>query len=341
MNATLDVKVNTNTDTNVNTNANANANVNINANVNTNVAFASPGSVLFDPTPAMTSATDHPMPGAPVPVDLTIDSVIEAAYAAALTVAEAVADAEALATMADPAPVPTAGIRAGISVRAGRRADVPAVHRLVRHWARAGENLPRSEAEIREAADHGELAVAVRGGAVAACAILAPYDPVLAEIRSVGADPDLPRSGAGSAVVRHLVAVAALRGIRTVFVLTRAPSFFDRLGFVPTTIDTLPDKIRRDCVGCPRIDRCDEIAMVRPLPAARFSMSGPMRLAAALAVVARELHPVHGRRSDVDEMAARLAAPLPTARASASSGLLTEVLPIPTAATPARVEPRP
>jgi hypothetical protein len=69
-----------------------------------------------------------------------------------------------------------------------------------------------------------------------------------------------------------------------------------------------------------------------------------MRLAAALAVVARELHPVHGRRSDVDEMAARLAAPLPTARPAPGTAA-TEILRIPTAPapapTPARVEPRP
>jgi N-acetylglutamate synthase-like GNAT family acetyltransferase len=187
-------------------------------------------------------------------VPLTIDPAIDATPA---VLAPELAGAEA--------PFPVASVRGGVGVRRGTAADVPAVARIVAHWARVGENLPRTEAELVAAADDGLMAVALRERLVVACAILAPYDGVLAEIRSVGVDPRLQGGGAGSAVVRHLVADAALRNLRTVFVLTRAPGFFDRLGFVRTTIDTLPDKIRRDCIRCPRIDRCDEIAMVRPL----------------------------------------------------------------------------
>ncbi len=187
-------------------------------------------------------------------VPLTIDPAIDASPA---VLAPELAEAE-------PLP-PLASVRGGVGVRRATRADVPAVARIVAHWARMGENLPRTEAELVAAADEGLMAVALRERLVVACAILAPYDGVLAEIRSVGVDPRLQGGGAGSAVVRHMVADAALRNLRTVFVLTRAPGFFDRLGFVRTTIDTLPDKIRRDCIRCPRIDRCDEIAMVRPL----------------------------------------------------------------------------
>lgn len=190
----------------------------------------------------------------PPTVPLTIDPAIDASPA---VLAPELAEAEA--------PPSLASVRGGVGVRRGTRDDVRAVARIVAHWARVGENLPRTEAELIEAADQGLLAVALRERLVVACAILAPYDGVLAEIRSVGVDPRLQGGGAGSAVVRHMVADAAMRNLRTVFVLTRAPGFFHRLGFVRTTIDTLPDKIRRDCIRCPRIDRCDEIAMVRPL----------------------------------------------------------------------------
>ena len=216
---------------------------------------AQPAAPAF--TPAAPPAPVTPTNPSPVAVVLTIDPSIDAP----LVRPESMPD-DGVAP-----PPPTARVRSGTAVRPGTRADVPAVRRVVAHWARAGENLPRTDAELLAAADAGLLAVAVREGTVVACAILAPYDGVLAEIRSVGVDPRRQGGGAGSAVVRHLVAAAALRGLRTVFVLTRAPSFFDRLGFARTTIDTLPDKIRRDCIRCPRIDRCDEIAMVRPLTA--------------------------------------------------------------------------
>jgi N-acetylglutamate synthase-like GNAT family acetyltransferase len=231
-----------------------------------------------------------------VPVALTVDPAIDRAASPAAAAATLAVEAERLAALAALAarasaapPGRSTSPPAGLAVRPGRRTDVPAVARIVRHWARAGENLPRSEAELVAAADAGELAVATRAGLVVACAILAPYDPLLAEIRSVGTDPARRGGGAGSAVVRHLAVTAALRGIRTVFVLTRAPGFFDRLGFVRTTIDTLPDKIRRDCLRCPRIDRCDEIAMVRPLgpaipaaPAIPAIPASPVASAAAI-----------------------------------------------------------
>ena len=56
---------------------------------------------------------------------------------------------------------------------------------------------------------------------------------------------------------------------------TRIPDFFFKYGF--RTVEDkseLPDKIFKDCQNCPRLHRCDEVAMVRGrIP--RISILGP------------------------------------------------------------------
>jgi amino-acid N-acetyltransferase len=49
-----------------------------------------------------------------------------------------------------------------------------------------------------------------------------------------------------------------------VCLFTRIPDFFFKYGFrtVEDKAD-LPDKIFKDCQICPRLHRCDEVAMVR------------------------------------------------------------------------------
>ncbi|MFH7596293.1 GNAT family N-acetyltransferase [Streptomyces racemochromogenes] len=74
-------------------------------------------------------------------------------------------------------------------------------------------------------------------GAVAAHALLTRCEvggaPALA-LAPVAADPALQRSGAGSAVVRALLAAAAARGEALVLVLGH-PSYYPRFGFVPAS----------------------------------------------------------------------------------------------------------
>jgi argininosuccinate lyase / amino-acid N-acetyltransferase len=48
-----------------------------------------------------------------------------------------------------------------------------------------------------------------------------------------------------------------------VFVLTRAPRFFERLQFKTVSVNGLPEKILKDCARCPKKHCCDEIAMIR------------------------------------------------------------------------------
>jgi argininosuccinate lyase/amino-acid N-acetyltransferase len=138
--------------------------------------------------------------------------------------------------------------------------DLDAIVYLVDYWAQHGENLPRSREDIMKAIlDFG---VAVIDGKVVGCAALWIYTPDLAEIRSLGVHTEHQGRGIGQGLVRHFQQVAGHLHIDKLFVLTRAPDFFEKCGFRRVSINSLPEKVTKDCANCPKNTCCDEIALV-------------------------------------------------------------------------------
>jgi amino-acid N-acetyltransferase len=72
----------------------------------------------------------------------------------------------------------------------------------------------------------------------------------------------------GRQIVVAVEALAVKRGIHDVFVLTLQPAFFEAIGYVRTDAARYPEKIRRDCVGCPRRAVCDEMCFAKRLDGA-------------------------------------------------------------------------
>ena len=156
-----------------------------------------------------------------------------------------------------------AALNGTVTVRQARIDDFDDICRLVDYWAEQGENLPRSKQAILEAiADFG---VAEADGKIIGCGSLTIYTPALAEIRSLGVDPEFHGGGAGGKLVNYFIEHAATLHIPKLFVLTRVPKFFEKLGFKIVDITTLPEKIRKDCSQCFKQDKCDEIAMVHEI----------------------------------------------------------------------------
>ena len=113
------------------------------------------------------------------------------------------------------------------------------------------------------------------GGVFLGCGALHLYGPHLCEVRSIVVKPEAKGQGAGGRIVTALIEEAEEHGIQSVCLFTRIPDFFFKHGFrtVEDKAD-LPDKIFKDCQNCPRLSRCDEVAMVRGrLP--RISILGP------------------------------------------------------------------
>jgi amino-acid N-acetyltransferase len=87
-------------------------------------------------------------------------------------------------------------------------------------------------------------------------------NPALVEVRSLAVLPVFRSYGLGRKIVLALVERARQRGIPTVFALTRAVAFFERLGFSVTNKERFPEKVWRDCAICPLQHACDETAVV-------------------------------------------------------------------------------
>jgi amino-acid N-acetyltransferase len=139
--------------------------------------------------------------------------------------------------------------------------DVKGIHRLIAEYARKGDMLPRSLADIYEnlrdyfvfLEDDGELA--------GSASIHIMWED-LAEVRSLAVREGKMRRGIGTQLVESCISEAIMLGIDRVFALTYKPEFFEKLGFHIVDKAELPQKIWTDCLKCSKFPDCDEVALI-------------------------------------------------------------------------------
>jgi amino-acid N-acetyltransferase len=144
--------------------------------------------------------------------------------------------------------------------------DASAVHRVIAHYAGEGLLLPRTEAEIREHIARFLVLVEKRNRdeKVLGCVALEPYGPDLAEIRSLAVAPEARGQGrnVGDRLMKAAMGTARRRRIARLFAVTHRPDFFSRYGFTPGPRQAVPEKVARDCAGCPKERKCTLVATV-------------------------------------------------------------------------------
>ena len=138
--------------------------------------------------------------------------------------------------------------------------DAQAVCNLIAMYSGDGTLLPRTYGEICE--NIRDFVVAEHRKKIIGCGALHIYGPHLGEVRSIAVHPKAKGLGAGRKIVEILLAEAEKHEIDRVCLFTRIPDFFARLGFSVSQREELPDKIFKDCLACPRLHCCDEVAMV-------------------------------------------------------------------------------
>ncbi|HHI97600.1 MAG TPA: N-acetyltransferase [Thermodesulfatator atlanticus] len=145
--------------------------------------------------------------------------------------------------------------------------DARDIHRLISHFAKTGQVIPRALSEIYE--NIREFFVFVPEGKdliAGACALHICWED-LAEIRSLVVSEEYQGIGVGAKLVAACLEEAQKLEIPKVFVLTNSPDFFEKLGFSPIDKTELPHKVWADCVKCPKFPECDEEALIiRVLP---------------------------------------------------------------------------
>ena len=139
--------------------------------------------------------------------------------------------------------------------------DVGRIHGIIQPYADEGTLLPRSIAELSE--NVRDFIVAIEDERVIGCGALHLYGMHLAEIRSIAALPEFKGRGVGRALVEALIVESHRHSVTCLCLFTRTPGFFGHLGFDISRRQDLPDKIYKDCIHCPKLTCCDEIAMVK------------------------------------------------------------------------------
>jgi amino-acid N-acetyltransferase len=152
-----------------------------------------------------------------------------------------------------------------VILRTATEHDAEAIHALVTAHLAEGRLLPRQVDELRRHASR--FVVAQAGGAVCACAELAPLSGVVAEVRSLVVSAPYRQAGLAARLVAGLRDAAAARGFETLSAFAHDARFFVRQGFSIVPRLWVPEKIATDCHTCPLFLGCEQFAMVLPLTA--------------------------------------------------------------------------
>ena len=167
-------------------------------------------------------------------------------------------------------------------IRPARVEDVAEMQALINGYAAEDRMLERSRDFLLE--HLRDFVVARDESGFVGCCALAVLTPDLAEVRSLAVRPEAAGRGIGRALVRACVEEARRLGTRRVFALTLVPDFFERCGFVLTSLGRLPEKSAAECPVCPKRFACDEHAMLLhldgtvPIPLAAGEPVGYTRL---------------------------------------------------------------
>ena len=146
-------------------------------------------------------------------------------------------------------------------IRKARMSDVKGIQQLIAEYARKGDMLPRSLADIYENLRDYFVFEETNGELAGSAAIHIMWED-LAEVRSLAVREGKMRRGVGTQLVESCISEAIVLGIDRVFALTYKPEFFEKLGFHVVDKAELPQKIWADCLKCSKFPDCDEVALV-------------------------------------------------------------------------------
>lgn len=152
-------------------------------------------------------------------------------------------------------------------VRSAGPRDAEGVCAVIEHSASAGGVLRRALTDVEMAID--SFAVAEVGQRIIGCAALHVVDTDTAEVRSVAVHEDAAGLGVGSWVVDHLLDIAEQIGLCRVFLVTKIPGFFSRMGFSTLGDVAATSTLILDHVRLQRRTLEDKSVMLIDLPGGR------------------------------------------------------------------------
>ena len=160
-----------------------------------------------------------------------------------------------------------------LAVRKAAMRDIAPILDLINGYAAKGVMLPRTEFELSETVR--DFTVVTSGDRVLGCGALHFYSPSIGEIRSLAVLEEAKTHGVGRRLAEALVQEADGYGLHVVFAFTYVVDFFHKMGFQEVERGELPLKAWKDCLRCPKLQCCDEVAVVRVLRPGEYLAWGP------------------------------------------------------------------
>jgi amino-acid N-acetyltransferase len=144
--------------------------------------------------------------------------------------------------------------------------DAEQISALMHEPVGSGVVLPRPLADIQRHIN--TFLVAKTDKQVVGCVALKDYTDALVEVRSLVVKPSMRGCGCGTSLINAAVKKVMETGRATrIFALTGRPALFERAGFHRVCKELFPEKVWNDCSICPKLNCCDEIAvMLEPHP---------------------------------------------------------------------------
>ncbi|MBK1707138.1 amino-acid N-acetyltransferase [Halochromatium glycolicum] len=130
-------------------------------------------------------------------------------------------------------------------LRTAQSGDIPGIKALLEPMERAGILVPRSAEELELVIDRFQ--VTELDGTIIACAALQGYpQAAIGELACVAVHPAYRAQGRGDRLLAHMEHCARAQGLSRLFVLTtQTAHWFRERGFLPGTVQDLPDERQR------------------------------------------------------------------------------------------------
>jgi amino-acid N-acetyltransferase len=148
-----------------------------------------------------------------------------------------------------------------IAIRRAKATDVETIQQLIASHSDQGLMLPRSRFKIFSRIQ-GFVVAEDEQQQIVGCGALVILWGDLAEIQSLAVASHKLGQGYGKKIVEELIDHARALEIPNVLTLTYQVDFFAKLGFTVTDKDAVPRKTWGECLECPKLECCDETAMM-------------------------------------------------------------------------------
>ena len=150
-----------------------------------------------------------------------------------------------------------------LNIRKASVDDVDAILDLVNYYAEKGLVLQKSAFKVYTKLQN--YFVAETDDKVVGCVSLVVLWKDLAEICSLAVDEQYMRKGIGKKLVSKCIENARALRVTKIIVLTYKDKFFEKMGFHFVDKNIFPRKLMWECLECPKLDECDELAYLMNL----------------------------------------------------------------------------